>query len=1409
MDTDRKQITEEDIFKSNINLRRIKFNALKLLFELNLPDELDVNAYTKYTIPKKDGTSRVLFEPKPLLKEIQKQLLNLLYTLRDHHGYSAVSRKVKSKYLTTKSSTAYMIGCSVVKNANFHIGKDIVLKLDISNFFNSIPKIEIESFWSDILSLKAKYLIHIGIFGKDETEENKRLIIKELVKKVLSATTLNNSLPQGSPTSGHIANSYLVTFDKRMLDYCVRKGLSYSRYSDDITISGSTNELVPENIIKFVQLQLHKKSLRLNKTKTKVIKKNKRQTVTGIVVNEKRSAGRTYKRSLRMEMYFLKKFGLKHISRTHKEPQQYLRELAGKINWVLQVNKVDSEFKRYKGELSIIKRFFNSKKPIIEAVEYIKSLENPNLKINDNTVCVAGLYWCVSDNETQNDVPTFVRRNKNIQLFTDKSINLVLQKNAGWRLPTTEEFKNYIKETNYDDRRLLGIRYSFDPHFNGLADENGYRYYNRAGLYWTSDIDHLPREKTTIDRIARKAVCFLSSDQKVKKKLNLNHVKHISNKVFTLSVNKKQKFEMSKFCPIDYYLDPTFQDSVNSFAGACSIRLVKSTDNEQENNFQNNFWRSIFSSKFSADLSELKIIKQPFPLKNYKASSLLLSNNRIREINLTESPPVKRIDLRNNNLTSLNLNFLPNGLKHLHLEGNSGLNLTEIPWKKLFSSAHEFTTDELFSESPQPIDQIYLSALKGESWLSVGSDQELDRLIDQQTHVDFLKIRIVLGSNEIISKDFFKRLSKIKVEHLFIEIEPMEEKLNKLLQELKTISGSTKTIKEYLKSIDWQTQSWFMKEYVFIARDLKNQTLKSLILDLSWLPNIKFIGDFEIKPDLYHLLHAGISFSTLPATSSEFHRPNILIKILGEKNIDEESTGLVVYYPLDPLVKSARHQKIQTIIPINQTFIDELVLVISNENEREQRSGKIEEHFPKAHAIKQLNSAEHAPKSTINLVQSKRVSGFPLLGFALHFDVHKLGVPLESFYKRDRIVFNPYRNGSVMMWSTQDLNKIIHTEKKTHLNRDNQLSELDIFSHKTIADSPQIPPETNKQTNRPYVIKKGVFASHNLYSSSLESRKTILNMLEMGEIEAKHLPSKLKDDEEVMLVAIKRNPYSMIFASRRLKENTQFILKACEISFRTLVFLPKKLVNQIEKPESALNQLATYLMSCLKPAEYNFVINKLGTHISLSEGEYPVFNCETSALDKSQMLSSFELEVFYQDKSTRAGMPNNVRSALLNAAVKRSFFNNNGYCNTLQMALLNKTDCRHLDLSFSGYHHDLSFLELFKNLESLNLSYTSVNCKLPYLPSLEILNVDYVKGFFHENEPSFLSTATPNLRILHGRDTFFQRIKDVPDFLKLFPKIEKLDLRPYFYTKDKELTDFQEYLTQQETVIDVPIKTPN
>ncbi|MFM7681772.1 MAG: reverse transcriptase domain-containing protein, partial [Bacteroidota bacterium] len=1249
------QISVNDFLKTDFNVTRLKFNALKLLHELELSEELGEECYIKHEIPKHDGTKRMLYEPKPLLKEIQKQLLNLLYTLKKHRDYPVLSRNIKYKYLPTRSSTAYLKGSSVVKNANFHIGKDVVVKLDISNFFNSIPKNKIELFWFDILNLKVKYLIHLGIIEKDETEDKKHLIISGLAKKVLSSTTLNGFLPQGSPTSGYIANSYLVSFDKKMLEFCVNKSLCYSRYSDDITVSGSNSELVSKQVIKFVQHQLYKKSLKLKKSKTKVLKRHKRQTVTGIVVNEKRSAGRAFKRGLRMQMYYLKKFGLDHVSRTHSNINRYLLELAGKVNWVLQVNKVDPEFKRYKGELYIIKRFLALGKTVGDATNYISELENKDFKIKNNSVFIAGLFWRISDDDTQTDYPSIDRKNKSVQLFTEESIELALKNNPGWRLPTMDEFNNFIKETNFEDRRVLGIRYPFDPHFNGLADENGYRYYNRVGLYWTSDLAHLSKERSTKDRIARKAICFLSFDQKIKKKINQNTACYISSKTFSLSVNKKQKFELTNNRSIDYYLNPPLNEDFQAIVGACSIRLVMSEEMTKKTMISKTLWDSIQLSKFSVDLSNLNLEELSFSLKNFNASSILLYNNNIKHVNLTEIAPVKRIDLRNNKLESIKLNNLPKGVKHIRLEENKDLKLLDIPWKRLLQSSHELTADQLIFERQKSLGEFYLSALGGESWRTVSSDHELNELVDSKNAVEFLKVRFEIGTNKIDSKELFNRLSKLEAIHLFIEFETNHEQINQLIHRLKMSFGSITPLNEHLNSLERDNnhqENIFMKQYVFNASDLKNIHLKSLIFDFSWIPNIKFIGDFHVKPDLYHLLHPGTSFTNLPATSVEFHRPNILVKVFGEKRIGNEQTHLHVTYPFDSIVE--KHQNIQTIIPKNQIFIDELILVLSNENEKELQKGQIEEHFPKLYAINRYNSKTHASKLTTNLVSSKRVSGFPLLGFALQFDVHKLSVPLESFYKKDKLLFNPERlkreKGPIMDWTEVNFNQKIHSEKKTRLGKENLLSDLDIFSHKKESKPPTIPPSDDRPLNRPYIIKHGVFAKHKLYSASDNSRNKVMTMLASGEIAAKHLPSKLKNDEEVMLIAIKRNPYSMVFASKRLKENPSFLLKACEISARTLVFLPKKLATKQVKSDSIFNQLIDYLLSFLTPAEFHFVIHKLGTHISQSDGEYRYFTCEETALEKSHVISSFESEVFYQESTTRAGMPNIIRKTFLSEA---------------------------------------------------------------------------------------------------------------------------------------------------------------
>lgn len=1410
-------ITHEDFVKSTFSARQLKFNALKLIYELDIQNELDESSYIKHIIPKQDGSKRILFEPKPLLKEIQRQLLFLLNSLKDHKEYSKKASKIKRKYLPTKSSTAYSKGSSVVKNANFHIGQDVLLKLDISKFFTSITRNKTREIWSDILSLKSKYLEHLGIFKEDFSEEKKQEVLNKLVQKIVAVTTLNNCLTQGSPTSGHIANAYLARFDKNMLDYCVKNGLCYSRYSDDMTFSGSKSVLMPSKIIKFVQHELHKRSLRLNNLKTKVLKKNKRQTVTGIVVNEKRSAGKTYKRALRMEMYFLKKFREDHISKKSKEPFQYIEVLAGKINWILNVNKIDPEFKRYKGELSIIKRFIRSGKTIAEAVEYISRLSQPNLQNTQETVLVSGVYWRVADERCTNNSITLVRKNSPIVLFSEKDLENTLKNNPGWRLPSEDEFKSYVRETNYEDRRMLGIRYSSDPHFNGFADENGYKYYNRVGVYWTSDLAHLNKETLAKERIARKIVCFYSFNNPTRKKLNHQYARQISRNVYSLSVNNKQKIDPAKTKPIEYYLDPTYHENSNSSAGECSIRLVKCAPNEQKEIIPSILWNSILASSFSVDLSELKLEDLNFPLQNYSGNSLLLSKNNIKELNEEHYPPIKRLDLRNNKLSSVDFNKLPRSLKHIRLEGNQKLKLSNIPWKRFYQSLHELTADEIIYPHTS-IDQIYLSALGCESWISVSTDAELDDLILRNTKVNFLRVNVILGSDNIETKELFKRISQITANHVFISVITADEKLNKLLDNLKMISGSSQPLlelNEYLNSIDYKNDkkyNWRNKEQLFVSADYNNQHLKSLILDLSWIPTIRFSGDFEIKPDLYHILHAGTPFIKFPATSAEFHRPNMLVKVYGKRLIDSDESNLIVFYPLDNNAKKSKHKKIQTLLPANQVFVDELILVVSGENKLEQQAGKIEEHFPKSQAIKRLNSTNHRPKPTIKLALSKRVSGFPLLGFSIQFDVHKLSIPLESFYKKNRKTMKGQRKiipnlGNTVDWSEVELSELMYTEKKTRLNMDNQLSELEIFSHKVVAETPLIPQETNNRNNQPYIIKKGVFAKHVLYSPGVNSRTELLKKLETGEIEAKHLPSKLKNDEEVMLTAVKRNPFSMIFSSRRLKENPDFLLKACEISFRTLVFLPVKLIKQSKTPESAINRLLDYLMSRLKPDEFYFIINKLGTHIAAEGGDYPYFKCEPNALNNSCVIPSFESEVFHLESTRRTGMPNVFRKFFLNEASKRNFFNNNGYYNSLEHALQNADDCRHLDLSFKGPHYDLDDLSRFNNLKTLNLSYTNVSCQLPFLPSLEELYADCAKGFSSDNDLSALKDSVPNLRIICIRETLFSSTLQLTKTLGYFPQIEKLDIRPYFYTKEKEFEAIMDRIKKDGREIDVPIKT--
>lgn len=217
-------------------------------------------------------------------------------------------------------------------NAAPHVGKPVLLKLDIRYFFDHIiyPMVKEKAFPAERYSDANRILLSLLCIYKD-------------------------ALPQGAPTSPAISNIIMREFDNTVGTWCLSKGITYTRYCDDMTFSG---DFEPCEVIQFVKDELGKLGLFLNDKKTVVLRDGQKKAVTGIVVNEKPNVSTAYRRKLRQELYFCQKYGLdEHIHRLglNMSAPQYAMQLLGRVNYVLQITPDNAKMRQYK-EWSLQKR---------------------------------------------------------------------------------------------------------------------------------------------------------------------------------------------------------------------------------------------------------------------------------------------------------------------------------------------------------------------------------------------------------------------------------------------------------------------------------------------------------------------------------------------------------------------------------------------------------------------------------------------------------------------------------------------------------------------------------------------------------------------------------------------------------------------------------------------------------------------------------------------------------------------------------------------------------------------------------------------------------------------------------------------------------------------------------------------
>lgn len=270
--------------------------------------------YHAVHIPKRDGTVRRVYEPAGLLKQIQKNILH----------------RVLAQFPVSVYATAYKKDGGIRINASHHQRKEQILKLDIEHFYDHVMF----------------YMVYQCAFPAVRFPPPVRTLLTHLC-------CYKECLPQGAPTSAYISNLVLRPLDEYMGTWCEPQNITYSRYSDDITCSGSFN---PHAVIRICSSRLQMMGFYLKEEKTRIISQGCSQIVTGITVNDKLQVPRAYRDELRRDLYYCCKYGpashLAHLGDTKYLPREgagirrYLQSLLGRINFVLSVNGEDAYFQR-------------------------------------------------------------------------------------------------------------------------------------------------------------------------------------------------------------------------------------------------------------------------------------------------------------------------------------------------------------------------------------------------------------------------------------------------------------------------------------------------------------------------------------------------------------------------------------------------------------------------------------------------------------------------------------------------------------------------------------------------------------------------------------------------------------------------------------------------------------------------------------------------------------------------------------------------------------------------------------------------------------------------------------------------------------------------------------------------------
>lgn len=255
--------------------------------------------------PSSRKAYRRICVPSPVLMRLQRWIDKRILSIATPHS----------------ASVAYKTGAKLIEAARPHCGARWLIKLDITNFFETISEIDVYRVinglgYQPLIAFElARICTRLGSDTKFSQQPRFQVRWSERRAGCIEAYYRGRMgrLAQGAPTSPRLSNLVMRVFDAKVSGLAAEFDMRYTRYADDLCLStlrrDFDRDIAKEVIVRVYQVMI-KAGLQPNITKTAIIPPGARKIVLGLTVNDVAPRlPHELKHRMRMHLHYLKRVG--------------------------------------------------------------------------------------------------------------------------------------------------------------------------------------------------------------------------------------------------------------------------------------------------------------------------------------------------------------------------------------------------------------------------------------------------------------------------------------------------------------------------------------------------------------------------------------------------------------------------------------------------------------------------------------------------------------------------------------------------------------------------------------------------------------------------------------------------------------------------------------------------------------------------------------------------------------------------------------------------------------------------------------------------------------------------------------------------------------------------------------------